>query len=80
MRTSHTKSPPMETPLRRLRKARNLTADQVGAAVGCNGSQIIRAELGVAASVKLAAKLADYYGREFISELHILYPQRYMKA
>lgn len=66
-----------KTPLRSLREARGLTATQVASAVGMVQSSYTRIENGLGASPDSAAKLAEFFGREFITELHILYPERY---
>ena len=66
-----------KTPLRTLREARGLTATQVASAVGMVQSSYTRIENGLGASPESAARIAEYFGRDFITELHILYPERY---
>ena len=65
------------SPLRQLRLARGLSAETVAQAIGCNGSTVLRMELRQVQSPSLAEKVVEYFGREFITELHVLYPERY---
>jgi transcriptional regulator with XRE-family HTH domain len=66
-----------KTPLRILREKRGLTTTQVADAVGVNQGHYSRIENGQGGSPEMAARIAEYFGREFITELHILYPERY---
>lgn len=65
------------TPLRKLRKLRGLSTTVVAAAVELDQSTYSRIEASGATSRETAAKIADYFGREWITELHILFPDRY---
>lgn len=68
----------MSTPLRRLRLSRNLTLAEVGRAVSIDPANLSRIEtMKQPASPELAEKLVAYYGADAISELHVLYPQRF---
>ena len=66
-----------KTPLQRLREERKKTLKDVADAVGTDTGNLSRVERGKQCSVELAARLVDYYGRRAISELEILYPERY---
>jgi transcriptional regulator with XRE-family HTH domain len=68
---------PMHSPLKQTRLRRGGTLAAVSAAVGTNTGNLSRIENGKQkASPKLAAKLALYFGHE-ITEIQILYPERY---
>lgn len=69
------------TPLRQVRQARNLTLKTVADAVGIDTGSLSRIEQGKqGCSPDTAAKLAAYFGGGAISELEILYPERYASA
>jgi transcriptional regulator with XRE-family HTH domain len=68
----------MESPLRAIRKRRRLTLASVSKAVGTDTGNLSRIEnMKQSATPELAAKLARFYGHE-ITEMQILYPERYM--
>lgn len=67
----------MSTPLKRLRKARGLTAATVAAAVGINQGQYSRIENGAKTSADTAQTIVEYFGRDSIDEVRILYPERF---
>jgi transcriptional regulator with XRE-family HTH domain len=67
----------MTTPLRQARERRNLTIQQVAAAVGIDSGNLSRIERGQQVpSKELTEKLAKYFGGE-ITELQIIYPERF---
>lgn len=66
------------SPLRSLRYSRNLSIDTVAKACGTNIGNLSRIERGVhRASPLLAEKLVRYFGYA-VTEIHILYPERYL--
>jgi putative transcriptional regulator len=65
------------TPLRRLRKQRGLSTTEVGAAIGVDQSTYSRIETTGKTTPETAAKIVAYFGPGFITELHVLYPDRY---
>lgn len=66
-----------DTPLRRVRKRKGLTLDDLAAVLGCHNSTMSRIDSGKrVATPDQAARLKKYLGRG-ISELQILYPERY---
>ena len=67
----------MDTPLKRLRAQRGLTLQEVAAAVNSDTGNISRIENGKQQSADLAEKLVEFFGKGAISELEILYPDRY---
>lgn len=66
-----------ETPLRRLRKSRGLTVAQVSKAVGIDQGNLSRIERGEQFSRRGAAALVLYFGASAITEVEILYPERF---
>lgn len=70
----------MDTPLRALRKSRGLTLQEVANAIGTDTGNLSRIEQGAQRSLDLARKLVDFYGREAITELQILYPPEQPEA
>lgn len=69
------------TPLRLVRQARNLTLQVVADAVGIDTGSLSRIEQGKqGCSSETAAKLAAFFGPADITELEILYPERYETA
>ncbi|ARL87607.1 helix-turn-helix domain-containing protein [Burkholderia pseudomallei] len=66
-----------ETPLRRLRKSRGLTVAQVSQAVGIDQGNLSRIERGEQFSRRGAAALVVYFGDSAITEVEILYPERF---
>lgn len=70
----------MTTPLKTTRLRRRATLADVAAAVGASTGNLSRIENGLQkARPKLAEKLATYFGHE-ITEIQILYPERYSPA
>lgn len=70
----------MKTPLRQIRERRGQTIVQVGDAVGLDCGNLSRIEnCKQKASLELAEKLAKHF-EYAISELEILYPERFMAA
>jgi transcriptional regulator with XRE-family HTH domain len=68
------------SPLRAERERRDLSATSVAHAVGTTQSHYSKVENCKAqASPELAAKLAAYFGHA-LTELQILYPERYITA
>lgn len=69
-----------ETPLRRARKARGMTQEDLARAVGVTQTHISCIEtMAERASPDLAARLVAVLGRQLISEEQILYPERFAK-
>lgn len=66
----------IDTPLRRLRRARKLTLETVAAAVGTDTGNLSRIERGKQTSLALAEALVGYFGNG-ITEAEILYPERF---
>jgi transcriptional regulator with XRE-family HTH domain len=67
------------TPLRRIRLERHLSLEAVADGIGMNNGTISRIERGdTKASPETAEKLVKFFG-EGISELEILYPERFMQ-
>lgn len=67
----------MQTPLRKVRLEQKLTISEVASAINFDAGNLSRLERGIqAASLEIAEKLANFY-RGKITELEILYPQRY---
>jgi transcriptional regulator with XRE-family HTH domain len=70
----------MHSPLKQARLRRNITLNEVSAAIGASTGNLSRIENGLQkARPKLAEKLARYFGHE-ITEIQILYPERYSPA
>lgn len=69
----------METPLRKARKSRGLTLTQVARENDMDEGNLSRIERGEQVpGVDVAARLAAFFKPE-LSELEILYPERYEK-
>lgn len=67
----------MTTPLRQARESRNLTIQQVAAAVGINSGNLSRIERGRQVPSKdLTEKLSRYFDNE-VTETQIIYPERF---
>jgi putative transcriptional regulator len=64
------------TPLKRIRKARGLTAAGVAETLQMDQGHYTRIENGASTSAETAAKIAALFSPE-ISELHVLYPDRF---
>lgn len=70
----------MQTPLRKMRVEKKLTISEVAIATQLDVGNLSRIERGIQApSLETAEKLAQYFNGK-ISEMQILYPQRYMSA
>lgn len=70
----------MHPPIRAMRVKRNQTLAEVAAAVGTDAGNMSRIENGKQqASPALAEKLARYFSYE-ITEIQILYPERFIAA
>lgn len=70
-----------DSPLRRIREQRGLSLEQVSESTGIkvpNLSMIERGLQGV--SISNAEKLVEFYGRETITEMELLYPERFPVA
>jgi transcriptional regulator with XRE-family HTH domain len=67
-------TPPKDTPLRALRKSRGLTLQEVADAIKTDTGNLSRIEQGTQKSLDMARRLVDFYGRDAITELDILYP------
>lgn len=67
----------MNTPLKTIRKERGLSLVELAAAVDLDAGNMSRIERGIqGVSPKLAEKIVKVFG-EGISEMEILYPERY---
>lgn len=67
----------MNSPLRNARLKREKTLQEVATAVGIDTGNLSRIERGEQIPNKdLAEKLVNYYGNE-VSELQIIYPERF---
>lgn len=66
-----------DTPLRRARNARGLTLEQLSSGVNLDPATISRIERGETCSADAAERLAAFFGENTITELEILYPERY---
>ena len=67
----------MQAPLKAVRTRRGQTLDQVSQSVGTDSGNLSRIENGKQkASPDLAERLARHFGGE-ITELQILYPERF---
>lgn len=70
----------MVTPLRNLRKSQGKTLSEVATAIQLDVGNLSRIERGLqVASLEVAEKLSVFFKGE-ISELEILYPQRYLNS
>lgn len=68
---------PFRTPLGKLRRAIGLTTVELGLMVGMNNGWISRLESGISRpSYQAAEKLALVFRGE-ITEMHLIYPERY---
>lgn len=66
-------------PLRGIREAKGFTIEYVSTATGIAQptiSQIERGGRGV--SIDVAEKLVEFYGRDTITEMELLYPERFV--
>jgi transcriptional regulator with XRE-family HTH domain len=69
----------MLNPVKAARKKRGQTLTQVAAAIGTDAGNLSRIENGKQRpSLEMAEKLAQHFGYE-ISEIQILYPQRFIQ-
>ncbi|AUY25527.1 MULTISPECIES: helix-turn-helix domain-containing protein [Mixta] len=70
----------MQTPLRKMRVEKKLTISEVAIATQLDVGNLSRIERGMQVpSLETAEKLSKFFKGK-ISEMQILYPQRYMKA
>jgi transcriptional regulator with XRE-family HTH domain len=69
----------METPLKKLRLRRGLTATEVAAAVGIDQAQYTRIENGAGTTPKTAEKIVEFFGKRWINEMRVLYPERFKR-
>lgn len=67
----------MDTPLKSLRSQRGLTTVAVANAVGIDQGTYWRIENGAGTTPDTAAKIVRFFGDHSLTELHILYPERY---
>ncbi len=70
----------MDSPLKALRKQRGLTLKEVAEAIGTDTGNLSRIESGDQKSPQLAEKLVKFYGEGAITEIQILYPERFVIA
>lgn len=70
----------MQTPLRKLRVAQNLTIQDVANSLNIDIGNLSRIERGKQiTSLAIAEKLSKFFGGR-ITEMQILYPQRFMTS
>lgn len=70
----------MQTPLRKMRVENGLTISEVAMATKIDVGNLSRIERGIqVTSLETAEKLVRFFGGK-LSEMQILYPQRYTKA
>ncbi|EIC83340.1 helix-turn-helix transcriptional regulator [Serratia sp. M24T3] len=70
----------MQTPLRKLRVAQNLTIQDVANSLNIDVGNLSRIERGKQiTSLAIAEKLSKFFGGR-ITEMQILYPQRFMTS
>ncbi|MGC0970169.1 helix-turn-helix transcriptional regulator [Pantoea agglomerans] len=70
----------MQTPLRKMRVEKKLTISEVAFATQLDVGNLSRIERGIQVpSLETAEKLSRFYKGK-ITEMQILYPQRYMKS
>lgn len=68
----------MQTPLRKMRVEKKLTIAEVAMAVQCDVGNLSRIERGAQiTSLEMAEKLSKFFDG-LVTEMQILYPQRYM--
>ncbi|WP_293797444.1 helix-turn-helix transcriptional regulator [uncultured Pantoea sp.] len=69
----------MQTPLRKMREANGLTISEVALAVQIDVGNLSRIERGIqVTSIETAEKISQFFKGK-ISEMQILYPQRYVQ-
>lgn len=66
----------MNSPLRKARKARGLTLEDVAAKVGTDTGNLSRIERGQQASKDMVDKLVKFFDGQ-VTELQIIYPERF---
>lgn len=69
-------------PLRAIREKLGRTIDQVSESTGIAGATLSQIERGIgnrSITPEMAQKLADYYGRDTINEMQMLYPERFIE-
>ena len=68
----------MSTPLRKIRKARGLTLAKLAELTGSDAGNISRIERGIQTpSKELAEKLASVFSQNVITEIEIIFPERF---
>lgn len=68
-----------ETPLKRVRVLRKLTQDELADKVKIDQATLSRIERGIArASPELAADIVKVLNTDLLTEIHVLYPERFM--
>lgn len=70
----------MSSPLKRLRVSRGLTTTAVAKAVGINQGQYSRIENGAKTTAETAQRIVEFFGRDAIDEVRVLYPERFPPA
>lgn len=65
------------TPLRKLREDRGLTTTLVARKIDIDQGHYSRIERDGKCSREVAQKIVEFFGQEWITELHVLYPERY---
>lgn len=71
----------MKTPLRLAREKLGLTLQDLAAKVGSDVGNLSRIERGKQIpNSELAAKIVSHFPGGEISELHLIYPERYIQA
>lgn len=69
------------TPLKKARVARGQTLAEVATIVGTDVGNLSRIERGIQVpSPSLASKLATHFKKDGLTEIHILYPERFRVA
>lgn len=69
----------MQTPLRKMREANGLTISEVALAVQIDVGNLSRIERGIqVTSIETAEKISQFFKGK-ITEMQILYPQRYVQ-
>lgn len=68
----------MKTPLKRAREARKLTQTDVAEQIGISQSTYSRIEGGGKTARETAQAIVAFFGQQSgLSELHVLYPERF---
>jgi transcriptional regulator with XRE-family HTH domain len=67
----------MDSPLRKLRLSRQLTLMDVAKATDIDTGNLSRIENGSQKSLAKAERLVGFFGHDAITEIEILYPERF---